>query len=137
MQKLYPFMSAFPLPIFFFPQSLLTPAVKQRRLMNGSCDPHVQFFPWLHTEWHFLREGHLSISTCSCAASKVLCAFHFSLVLFFLNSSTSNFMENPAGDVDIKFSLWCNSIHRKSWKDNLAIYQHVISILFMTNTVET
>lgn len=83
MQKLYPFMSPFPLPIFFFPQFLLTPAVKQRGLMNGRCDPHVQFFPWLHTECHFLRDGHLSISTCGCAASKVLCAFHCSLVHFF------------------------------------------------------
>lgn len=87
-------MSPFPLPIFFFPQSLPTPAVKQRGLMNWRCDPHVQFFPWLRIEWHFLRvpklivllprEGHLFISTCSCAASKVLCAFHCSLVLFFL-----------------------------------------------------
>lgn len=67
---------------------------------------------------------------CSVLSTLVLC-------FFFLNSSTSNFMENPAGDGDIKFLHWCNSIHRKSWKDNLAIYQHVISILFMTNTVET
>lgn len=35
---------------------------------------------------------------CSVLSTLVLC-------FFFLNSSTSNFMENPAGDGDIKFSL--------------------------------
>ena len=96
----------FPPPHFLFSPILANTCCEAKGVNEWKVRSSCSILTWLRIEWHFLRapklivllprEGHLFISACSCAASKVLCTFHFSLVLFFFKFFYFKFYGDPS-----------------------------------------